>query len=383
MTERFDAVVVGAGPAGALVARELARRGCRVLLVDRERFPRWTVCGACLGAPGVAVLRAVGLEGLLEDSGARPLQRLRIVGWGRAVDLPVEGGVVVSRRTLDAALLAEAGAAGAVVRTGCTAALDGETPEVRRVRLREAGSTEVVEALCVIDASGLGGLRGDQPGRERHEVVRENSRIGVGACFPPGSCPPIEAEPETVSMAVGSGGYVGRVVHEDGSVGVAAALAPGEVRRFEGPAGAVTALLESVGASLPTGAATDGWKGTPPLTRTRRRRAERRLFAIGDAAGYVEPFTGEGMSWALMGAYALVPLAEEAIRAWHDTAVERWESRYRLHVARRQRLSGAVAWLSRNPFLARGALGVLGARPGLARPFLRQAARPPLGESGS
>jgi hypothetical protein len=84
-----------------------------------------------------------------------------------------------------------------------------------------------------------------------------------------------------------------------------------------------------------------------------------------------------------MGAHALVPLAHEAIRAWHETAVERWESRYRLHVAQRQRLSAGVAWLSRNPLLSRAALGLLGLHPGFAGPFLRHAARPPLGSAAS
>jgi len=44
----WDAIVLGAGPAGALAARQLGASGARVLLVDRKAFPRWKVCGACL-----------------------------------------------------------------------------------------------------------------------------------------------------------------------------------------------------------------------------------------------------------------------------------------------------------------------------------------------
>ncbi|HEY7428386.1 MAG TPA: FAD-dependent oxidoreductase, partial [Gemmataceae bacterium] len=57
----WDVVVVGAGPAGAMAAHELARRGCAVLLVDRAAFPRWKVCGCCLNGHALVTLQAAGL----------------------------------------------------------------------------------------------------------------------------------------------------------------------------------------------------------------------------------------------------------------------------------------------------------------------------------
>ncbi len=57
----WDAVVVGAGPAGALAAHQLAVGGARVLLVEKKRFPRWKVCGACLNGQALAVLDSTGL----------------------------------------------------------------------------------------------------------------------------------------------------------------------------------------------------------------------------------------------------------------------------------------------------------------------------------
>jgi len=54
---RWPVVVIGAGPAGALAALELARQGVPVLLVERRRFPRWKVCGACLSGQALAALR--------------------------------------------------------------------------------------------------------------------------------------------------------------------------------------------------------------------------------------------------------------------------------------------------------------------------------------
>ena len=59
-----------------------------------------------------------------------------------------------------------------------------------------------------------------------------------------------------------------------------------------------------------------GWKGTPELTRRPVRLGAERLFAVGDAGGYVEPFTGEGVLWALSGARALAPLVARVAERW-------------------------------------------------------------------
>ena len=63
-SELWDAVVIGAGPAGSMTARELARLGRKVLLVDKAAFPRGKVCGCCLSGSALTTLRSVGLGGL-------------------------------------------------------------------------------------------------------------------------------------------------------------------------------------------------------------------------------------------------------------------------------------------------------------------------------
>jgi 2-polyprenyl-6-methoxyphenol hydroxylase-like FAD-dependent oxidoreductase len=79
-------VVVGAGPAGALAALGLARQGVPVLLVERRRFPRWKVCGACLSGQALAALEQAGQGPLLDQLGARPLRsvQLGLQGPGRS-----------------------------------------------------------------------------------------------------------------------------------------------------------------------------------------------------------------------------------------------------------------------------------------------------------
>ncbi|MGL6096279.1 MAG: NAD(P)/FAD-dependent oxidoreductase, partial [Fimbriiglobus sp.] len=301
--EPWDAVVVGAGPAGAVAARELARRGLRVLLADRATFPRGKVCGCCLNGAALATLAAVGLGELPAKLGAVPLTRVRIGAGGRGVTLTLPSGVALSRDAFDAALIAEAVAAGVTFRPGTRAKLEpGETSHGITVRL---GDTPV-SAKLLIAADGLNGQLTAAVGNPPD--VRENSRIGAGTMAPDG---PTEYATGTIFMATGRGGYVGLVRVEDGRLDVAAAFDPGFVRDVGGPGNAAETVLRQAGFPAVPGLAGLPWKGTPPLTRTARVLAGPRWFAVGDAAGYVEPFTGEGMAWAVASAAAVAPIAEQ------------------------------------------------------------------------
>ncbi|MEM7623397.1 MAG: FAD-dependent oxidoreductase, partial [Planctomycetota bacterium] len=114
----FEAVVIGAGPAGSVAAFVLARRGMRVLLVERRAFPRDKVCGGCLAPAGAATLEALGMiRGGFSFDGDRvfgpSLSRVRVLGGGdvlghRGFTLPLRPYVAVERRGFDAALVAAA-----------------------------------------------------------------------------------------------------------------------------------------------------------------------------------------------------------------------------------------------------------------------------------
>ena len=118
MNERrgFDAVVIGAGPAGALAARGLAQRGAAVLLVDKQPLGRPKVCGCCLNASALTTLERVGLGGLAGRLGARPLDTLELSAGGRRARVPLPPGAALSRTALDAALVEAARHAGAQCR---------------------------------------------------------------------------------------------------------------------------------------------------------------------------------------------------------------------------------------------------------------------------
>ena len=119
----WDVVVVGAGPAGALAAHGLARRGVRVLLVEQRLFPRWKVCGACLSPQALAALEAAGLAELVAAQGGHALRRLQLGVSGLVSPIALGSGQALSRARLDQALLEAAEAAGARVLTGTRARL--------------------------------------------------------------------------------------------------------------------------------------------------------------------------------------------------------------------------------------------------------------------
>jgi menaquinone-9 beta-reductase len=368
----WDAVVVGAGPAGATAARELARRGAGVLLVDKARFPRYKVCGGCLNPRALRVLGRAGLGHLVEKLRAVPLTRFKLGAGGAAADVPLPPGAGLSREALDTALVREAVLAGAAFLPGVSAALlpVGGPTDRRRLRLRQAGREQMVEARIVLAANGLtGGVEEHAPAEADHERPWEpGSRVGAGVMIP--ECAR-GYEPGTIYMACGEEGYVGQTVVEDGRVDMAAALDPIAVKRAGGTGELAEQILARAGFPGYPGLARLPWKGTPHLTRQAPALGGERLFVLGDAAGYIEPFTGEGMAWAFAGAALVAPLALRGVRCWDPELLVRWRGAYHRKVTRRQIICRITADLLRRPAATRATVGALSIAPWLARPLFR------------
>ena len=168
-------------------------------------------------------------------------------------------------------------------------------------------------------------------------------------------------------MAVGNGGYVGMVRVEDGSLNVAAAFDPALVRQGGTASAAANIILLEAGA--PPVAALDRaqWQGTPGLSRRTRPLCHDRLFCLGDAAGYVEPFTGEGIAWAFAAARLVEPFALQAIERWDPRLARDWARAYEREIGRRQLICRTVAMGLRRPWLIRLGIEVLDRAPPVAR----------------
>jgi len=378
----WDAIVVGAGPAGAIAARQISGAGKRVLLVDKATFPRSKVCGSCLNATGTALLERLGLGHLLSDLAAEPLNEISLAASGRLISLALpRGGVVVSRKELDAALVHEAIVAGAVFLDDTRARLCEETADEhlhlhRTVELKSGGAFVLARAKVVIAADGLGGgfLNGSH---EFRRIAARDSLIGAGAVL---AQAPADIRRGTIYMAVGRGGYVGQVCLENGALDVAAALDRRMLANTGNPADAARRIVERAGLPWPAELSRLKWHGTPTLTRRLAHVAAHRVLVAGDAGAYVEPFTGEGMTWAMLTGAAVAPIACEAIDGEPRQAADRWEAMHRRLLGRRMIICRAVCRLLRSERLAGAAIAIAKRFPWLAAPILQivagKAARP-------
>jgi flavin-dependent dehydrogenase len=374
----WDVIVIGAGPAGAVAARQAALAGGRVLLVDAKAFPRAKVCGACLNSRALALLREVGLDEIPVALGGVPVDQFRVRSSGREAQLALPVGIAVSRARFDAALVNAAITAGADFLPEATAlvgeACGSDQSECRVVSLRRGGAgTVLARARVVLAADGLGhaSLRNHPEFSSR---VAGDARIGVGGQL---AEYPAEYGAGTIFMAVGRHGYVGLVQIEEGQLNVAGALAPEFVKSAGGPAPAIGAVLKEAGFPPIVALCQADWHGTVPLTRSSARAAGRRVLLLGDAAGYVEPFTGEGMAWALAAAGAVAQFAARGAFEWHRGIEREWQRALRRLVTNHQRWCRVLAIALRHPWAVRALLSAVSLAPTLAGPIIRSVNRPP------
>jgi flavin-dependent dehydrogenase len=158
----WHCIVIGAGPAGAAVAIRLARGGLRVLLVDRSKMPRPKVCGCCLSPLARAELAAICPPHSLPTG--LPLASVRLVSAGKSARIPMPDGVVLSRESLDAALVRQAIAAGADWLPNLTADAIHEPPAghdvdalmvVARAMTSQQQEAAQLHSRMVVIAAGL------------------------------------------------------------------------------------------------------------------------------------------------------------------------------------------------------------------------------------
>ncbi|MCG8650334.1 MAG: hypothetical protein MI861_10915, partial [Pirellulales bacterium] len=179
-----------------------------------------------------------------------------------------------------------------------------------------------------------------------------------------------------IYMACGDDGYVGAVKLADGRLDVAAALRSGaQASRSHSPRERVFQLLAGSKFSHWSLRETSPLMTTPPLRR-RRLAGRQRILAIGDAAGYVEPFTGEGMTWAMHSGLA----AAEHIQQWGDNLAgvgDTWTHSYHSLLRHRKLICQAVTGALRWPLVRRAAGRLLSHWPGVARPLVKSLQVPP------
>ncbi|MGD0462051.1 MAG: FAD-dependent monooxygenase [Tepidisphaeraceae bacterium] len=359
----WDAVVVGAGVAGGVAAAMLAEQGWRVLLVEKSAWPREKVCGGCLNAAAVEVLREIGIDAALWR--AEPIDSVVWHVGRRSLELTIPREAAVSRADLDAAIALEANRRGCEFLSEFSATLlplaAGDS--FRALKLQSADVTAIIRAGVVLACDGIGGtLLAGEPWARWH--ISPGAWMGVsGTC----EISPGEFRPGAIHMHVGTNGYVGMVRRPESRGHLAASLDPAACRSAGGPVNLVREILASGAEPLAANLELLRIRGTGALTRRREHLGGHRVLVVGDACGYVEPFTGEGMAWAAIGARQVVTMLPTPDESWPQDLPTRWRIRHHEIIGRRQRWCRGMQPMMHHPAIAAAGILVGSAMPAIAK----------------
>ena len=339
----YDVLIAGGGPAGASAATHLARKGARVLVVEQARFPRAKLCGEFISPECLAHFARLGVMEEIEAArGAGIVKTVFYSPRGRRVAVPSEwfmgndearnglrrdgsrGAVAVglSRAEMDERLLRGARAAGAhVLEEAHAAGLIIENGRVCGARVKVNGKEErAVRARLTLDATGRArhlarriesramtdGSHRAPSRRKRASLVAFKAHL-EGARQTPGAC----------EIYFYRGGYGGLNAVEGGLSNLCFIVAARAARAHASDAGRLMREVlmsnERAAESLRDARVVSEWLAVAIDGFGRREVAPAAgLLAIGDAASFIDPFTGSGMLLALESG----ELAANAIARW-------------------------------------------------------------------
>jgi len=355
-----DVLIAGAGPAGSALAAALARGGASVLLVESAVHPRPKTCAEYASPRIVEELARLGVaDAWMGD--AVPLRGMNLYAGGRSTQIRYADGKGprdawgVDRRSFDARLAEHAVGTGAVLREGArlvSLICEGRTVRGATLRDQATGRDEIVSAAWTVGADGTRSNVSRLVGVDR--PVRFPRRLGLVAHYSG-----VAGLTDHGEMHVGRGYYLGLAPTPGGELNVGMALSmgtPGQTAnaRFD----AAIAGLPAVARRLAHSERLTSIRGAAPIGHRVSSAAGPGWLLVGDAAGFVDPFTGEGIHRALRSARA----AADAILAGGDVAAAYRAQRRRAFAAKT-----ALSWLVQ---------GFLAAPPLLDRAVARLSSRP-------
>jgi len=335
----LDLLVVGGGPAGAALAASMSRSGASVLLVESARHPRPKACAEYASPRILEELGRIGIPASEWDDAAVPLSGMHLHAGDRSSVISYadrrgpRSAWGVDRRIFDARLASHATASGVTLRERTTAVrLETVDGRVRGawIRDRETGRDELVTADWVAGADGVRSTVARNVGVE--QPIRFPRRLGLVAHYSGAHGLGDHGE-----MHVGAGGYIGLAPMPGGELSVGMALP------LDAAAGSADSQFEALIAAIPAVAdrlrglrRVSPIRGAAPIGHRVSRTAGPGWLLVGDAAGFVDPFTGEGIHRALRSARA----ASDALRAGGDVARAYMRARRRAFAAKT-----ALTWL--------------------------------------
>lgn len=335
MNELIDLAIIGGGPAGTAAALEARRRGLEVVLWERDFFPRDKVCGEVLSAEALPILAEEIPAALRRAAVIRRAEFVSRRGRTYAFTLP-QPGAGLSRRLMDEALWRAAAESGA--RSEERTAVHGVRRAAGGPWILELHNGALQQAILLIVACGrwwtLDGLpssAGRQRDRSRPDLAESAGWLGVKAHFRGlQRC-------DAVEMYFFPGGYCGVAPVEDGLYNAcclvhrslargACGCSPGEFAAWMRRVGRHPALDERLG----SGSQVSRTVTTAGMRLGGQSGVRNGALLVGDAAGFIDPFTGSGISMALnSGRLAARILAQARFRPSEMTWDDEVEPEYR------------------------------------------------------
>lgn len=371
----WDVIVVGAGPAGCTAAILLAREGLRVILVDKSAAPPSKVCGEYLSPGCLRILDRIGALELVRDAEARPLSGMLIhTAAGRSLratypagngpDAPRMHALAIRRNRLDPILLALALGTGIEYAPHFQASdLVWENGRVMGIHGRHRGGPATLRGRLIIGADGRNSvvarrLGGVQP----HPWLDKVATVGYGTGV---------ARAEDVGeIFLGTDRYCILNPIAPGLTNIGVVINRREFHRSTDPTG----FLAEAGRTLPGLADRLGRarlvappRCLGPLAHRAGRLAAPGALLVGDAAGFLDPFTGEGIHAALrsaeLAAASALPVLRD--RSTPPPELQGYAAAWRRESRAKWRLCTAFQHAIRHPLVAEWLVKLLDRRPDL------------------
>lgn len=385
MQTSFDAVVVGAGPAGSTASILLAQAGWRVAMIEKQPFPRRKVCGECIAVSNLPLLEALGVGAAVTAAAGAELRQVALMRGDSSIvaDLPPgEGGSyrwgrALGREKLDLLLIEQARLRGVqVMQPWSVQSLEGG-PSDWRCQIRAVDSKELLtlRAPLAIDAHGSW----EAMPCERTSLVCKGSDLLAfkanfrGSSLKAGLLPVLSFD----------GGYGGMVVADQDILTLACCVRRDQLSALRRASPGVSAgeVVEAmlrrrctgVQVALQAASRIGPWLAAGPLALGIRLRADDKPFRLGNAAAEAHPIIGEGMSMAFQSAWLLCAHLlgtrdsprDIADAAWQRAVGQRYAADWHKQFAPRLRLASVFAHLAMRPGLASPLLALVRAWPGL------------------
>ena len=393
MSTTYDAIIIGAGPAGSTAAIRLASAGWSVAIVEKREFPRRKVCGECIAASNLPLLHALGIGEAFDALAGPELQQVGLLVGGRNIIAPLppmldtthRWGRALGREHLDTLLLERAGALGVHVFQPWAVKQHDADGDLHHCVLARTGEHAdiALQAPVLIHAHGS------------WEPVPRNDLQGASVRKPPHRDSNLLAfkstwrnariEPGLLPVLAFPGGYGGVVLGDHGQTTLAFCIrrdALARVRANQAGSSAaeaafahVQARCAGVGKVLDDAELVGSWLAVGPLQPGIRQPAMGDgQFAIGNAAGEAHPILGEGMSMAIQSAWLLsdqliahrshAPAPRRHQADW-SSAGAAYTRAWRTHFAPRLRFAAVCAHLAMRPHAAAPLLPLLQRWPGV------------------